>query len=1249
MIQRYRLFVYVFFCLVWLPANAQKKTRLLRCAAPDLTDVQVRRLDREAQLAFSLKQASGAFASLTYVPIRPHIFRSLLGIGGIDLPKLNRVLAATNRYYLLNGSGIQFYFAGATPDYIDNDLYNLLFTVGLEDIIIGNRDASNAMNLYMVNGFDDATLGGYAYFPANVLSSTRAIILNEVDEVDLGNRLLPHEIGHNFNLLHTHQGSTGPTPELVTRGAGANCTTAGDLVCDTPADPYGRPGASVVNVNGCPQYNGTATDPQGAPYSPSITNLMSYYFPCTHEFTPGQFDRLAAGLALRQSHSAYSLSYPPTAVAAPINLSAVLAANAKAVSLSWQDMANNEMGFFVERSTNPTNAFVAVGGTGPNQTTFVDASVQSNVTYYYRIRPSNTTTGSLSPVVAIDVPVCRPTYSASCASTNGLARVVVNGVALSTGSGCAVSGYSVTTAVTTTVGAGQTIPVSASLLNASTSLFAAVWVDLNRNGVYEAAERLASRSTSSTSPLALSLTLPVGLASGALPMRLVTATNVTPGDPCGSYAGGETEDYMLTVGTVVNCPTPTALTATNVASTSALINWSAASGPTGFGVQYRPSGFSNWTVVNVPSAPYALTGLTAGVSYEWQVLSVCGTTGSSPLSPVSSMSTPCAVPTNLTTTAIAGNSAQLNWGNMNTTYRLQWRPADNPTWATVPTVTGTTFAMTSLSLTTAYQWQVAAVCPSGVVSAFTNPVSFTTTDRLVYCQPPASSCDDGDGLASFRLGAVNLSSGSGCSPGGYQSFTASSANLLPGQPYSFTATLLSDSWPEGLAIWVDLNRNGTLEPAERLYASPETATGSLLGTLTIPAGTASGRYLLRARVSFDNVTTDPCGFVEFGETEDYSINVCSPPTATLTGSQTLTSGQAATLTAQLTGSSPWALTVSSGVAFTNVVASPFTFTISPAVSTTYALSRVTNACGVGTVSGVVAVTVVAPPVLMTDLALAMTADRRIIRTGDTCRLTVVVSNEGPRSASAILATSLLPPHMVFVGSAQAAVTSSSGAVSIAVGTLQPDESGTFSFSVRVTDPGTYRLAAQLTAASLPDPDSYLNSGTSDGDDDMALVDLRTNEAGDSIYVSPNPNPRMLPVVQGNQPPTSTAEADLSLVLWANNRVPVSGSGLSLSVAVSNRGGLAATNVAVQLTLPTGWSVTNATGLSVAGRLVTVPMTSVAVGQFVWAGIPVLVSGTGEQVVTAVITAATQPDTDSPHNNAYGQGEDDEASVSVRVQ
>jgi hypothetical protein len=66
---------------------------------------------------------------------------------------------------------------------------------------------------------------GYAYYPWYYLLQTAFLNGN-----CLGN-VFAHEIGHNFGLLHTHQ---TPPAELV---SGTNCATAGDEVCDTPADP----------------------------------------------------------------------------------------------------------------------------------------------------------------------------------------------------------------------------------------------------------------------------------------------------------------------------------------------------------------------------------------------------------------------------------------------------------------------------------------------------------------------------------------------------------------------------------------------------------------------------------------------------------------------------------------------------------------------------------------------------------------------------------------------------------------------------------------------------------------------------------------------------------------------------------------------------------------------------------------------------------------------------------------------------
>ena len=44
-----------------------------------------------------------------------------------------------------------------------------------------------------------------------------------------------HEFGHYFSLFHTH----GPTNSAITTELvdGSNCTTSGDELCDTPADP----------------------------------------------------------------------------------------------------------------------------------------------------------------------------------------------------------------------------------------------------------------------------------------------------------------------------------------------------------------------------------------------------------------------------------------------------------------------------------------------------------------------------------------------------------------------------------------------------------------------------------------------------------------------------------------------------------------------------------------------------------------------------------------------------------------------------------------------------------------------------------------------------------------------------------------------------------------------------------------------------------------------------------------------------
>ncbi|MEZ5018210.1 MAG: M43 family zinc metalloprotease [Flavipsychrobacter sp.] len=131
-------------------------------------------------------------------------------------------------------------------------------------------------NIWIVNKIDsnDGTFGtytaGYAYYPGASPTVDGTIML--ATTVYAGNITLPHEIGHAFNLRHTFEGDgTGSTCPPTT-----NCTTTGDLVCDT--EPHKR---SVFN---CP------TDPNpctGNSYANVQKNIMDYSN-CQDRFTPGQ-------------------------------------------------------------------------------------------------------------------------------------------------------------------------------------------------------------------------------------------------------------------------------------------------------------------------------------------------------------------------------------------------------------------------------------------------------------------------------------------------------------------------------------------------------------------------------------------------------------------------------------------------------------------------------------------------------------------------------------------------------------------------------------------------------------------------------------------------------------------------------------------------------------------------------------------------------------------------------------------------
>ncbi len=204
-------------------------------------------------------------SNLICINVYYHIVRENNGTGGYNSNQLdditNTLNTAFNEHNLyLNNSGF---------DYIDNSTYYNIDDTGNSttefDALVQININPNAINIYIIN---NAT--SYAGRANGILSQALVIEKNYANT-----QVVSHEVGHCLDLWHTFQGTAANTSGCAEAINGSNCSSCGDLVCDTPAD------ANTGNSGG---------------YTPDMDNIMSYYYPFTH-FSNGQADRIRQAFA----------------------------------------------------------------------------------------------------------------------------------------------------------------------------------------------------------------------------------------------------------------------------------------------------------------------------------------------------------------------------------------------------------------------------------------------------------------------------------------------------------------------------------------------------------------------------------------------------------------------------------------------------------------------------------------------------------------------------------------------------------------------------------------------------------------------------------------------------------------------------------------------------------------------------------------------------------------------------------------
>ncbi|TAE30442.1 MAG: hypothetical protein EAZ91_10335 [Cytophagales bacterium] len=191
--------------------------------------------------------------------------------------------------------------------------------------------------------------------------------------------------------------------------------------------------------------------------------------------------------------------------------------------------------------------------------------------------------------------------------------------------------------------------------------------------------------------------------------------------------------------------TPTCALATNlseyfISPRSAQFRWNAGSGQQ-YVVQWRLVGQASWTnsstVVAYGTGNFnnnLTTGLTAGSTYEWQVLTNCE--GTLTASSSRTFVTQCTIPVVRSAYNVSSRGAAVYWDAYSfasgVAYRVRYRPTGTTTWVESTTTGNNSIVLTGLTNSTTYEWQVQTICDGTPTGYSPNGTNFTTSCPTPY-------------------------------------------------------------------------------------------------------------------------------------------------------------------------------------------------------------------------------------------------------------------------------------------------------------------------------------------------------------------------------------------------------------------------------------------------------------------------------------------------------------------------------------
>ena len=494
------------------------------------------------------------------------------------------------------------------------------------------------------------------------------------------------------------------------------------------------------------------------------------------------------------------------------------------------------------------------------------------------------------PAVKASAQYCSPTYFQGCVFGNEVNDFKLTGesgtsiIDLATGcsmtSGGIGGGYDDRTAESVTLYQGTNYTVA---LDDAAAAFGTdnvqIWIDFNNNFTFDATESIGGGALPAlTGALTnFTLTIPATATLGSHRMRVaVSADGTYPSvNPCPSGLSslhGEIHDYTVVIATPTTstCPAVTGLSVSSITATSAVLNWTAASGAIGYEwvvdmVATAPTGSGTATTLTTATA----TGLTASTNYYAHVRTKCSASSFStwvtvPFTTSATTST-CTAPT-LTLGAGTSTTQIVNWTAITGATGYEWvvdMSASAPTGSGTAT-TLTTFTASGLTPSTAYYAHVRTNCGTSFSSwatiPFTTGASTTTCDTVTGLSMSSITTTSAilnwtavTGSVGYEWVVNTIAAAPTGSGTGTTLTTATASGLTAGTLYY--AHVRNKCSATSFSNWITISfatLSAGCNPVTGLTASAITATSATV-SWTAVTGSVGYQYVI------NNIATSPTG------------------------------------------------------------------------------------------------------------------------------------------------------------------------------------------------------------------------------------------------------------------------------------------------------------------------------------------------------------------------------------------------------